>query len=97
PTHPELLDWLAVRFMDGGWSQKAIHRLIVTSAVYRQSSQPRPDIGEERDPGNTLLARQSRFRVEAETIRDAALTASGLLNPTLGGPSVFPPIASGGM
>jgi hypothetical protein len=96
PTHPELLDWLAVRFMDGGWSQKAIHRLIVTSAAYRQSSQQRPDL-EERDPGNTLLARQSRLRMEAEIIRDAALKVSGLLNPNLGGPSVFPPIAAGGM
>jgi hypothetical protein len=96
PTHPELLDWLAVRFMDGAWSQKAIHRLIVTSAAYRQSSQQRPDL-EERDPGNTLLARQSRLRMEAEIIRDASLAVSGLLNPSLGGPSVFPPIAAGGM
>jgi mono/diheme cytochrome c family protein len=96
PTHPELLDWLAVRFMEGGWSLKKIHRLIVTSAVYRQSSRVRPDL-EERDPGNTLLARQSRFRAEAEIIRDAALAASGLLNPALGGPGVYPPIASGGM
>ena len=96
PSHPELLDWLAVRFMESGWSQKAIHRLIVTSAVYRQSSHARPDL-EERDPGNSLLARQSRFRVEAEVIRDASLSASGLLNPVLGGPSVYPPIASGGM
>jgi hypothetical protein len=96
PSHPELLDWLAVQFMEGGWSQKAIHRLIVTSAAYRQSSRERPDL-EERDPGNSLLARQSRFRVEAEIIRDASLAASGLLNPALGGPSVYPPIASGGM
>ena len=82
--------------MESGWSQKAIHRLIVTSATYRQSSRWRPDL-EERDPGNNLLARQSRFRVEAEIIRDAALAASGLLNPALGGPSVYPPIPSGGM
>jgi hypothetical protein len=96
PTHPELLDWLAIRFMESGWSQKAIHRLIVTSATYCQSSRWCPDL-EERDPGNSLLARQSRFRVEAEIIRDAALTASGLLNPAVGGPSVYPPIAAGGM
>ena len=96
PSHPELLDWLAVRFMESGWSQKAIHRLIVTSATYRQTSQVRPDL-EEKDPGNTLLARQSRFRVEAETIRDVALSASGLLNPAMGGSSVYPPVPSGGM
>ena len=95
PIHPELLDWLAVQFMESGWSQKAIHRLIVTSATYRQSSRERPDL-EEKDPGNTLLARQARFRVEAETIRDASLAASGLLNPAIGGPSVYPPIAAGG-
>jgi Protein of unknown function (DUF1549)/Protein of unknown function (DUF1553) len=96
PAHPELLDWLAVQFMESGWSQKAVHRLIVTSATYRQSSRERPDL-EERDPGNTLLARQARFRVEAEIIRDASLAASGLLNPAIGGPSVYPPIAAGGM
>jgi len=96
PSHPELLDWLAVNFMESGWSQKTIHRIIVTSAVYRQSSRERPDMA-ERDPGNSLLARQARFRVEAEIVRDAALGASGLLNPATGGPSVYPPIPSGGM
>jgi hypothetical protein len=91
PTHPELLDWLATEFMDRGWSQKAIHRLIVTSAVYRQSSRSRPEL-EETDPYNKLLARQTRMRLEAEIIRDSALVASGLLTPTVGGPGVYPPI-----
>ena len=90
PTHPELLDWLALEFTSA-WSQKAIHRLIVTSAAYRQSSRGRKEL-EERDPYNNLLARQSRFRLEAEAIRDSALVASGMLTPTIGGPSVFPPI-----
>jgi hypothetical protein len=90
PSHPELLDWLAVEFMERGWSQKAIHRAIVTSAVYRQSSEVRWDL-EEKDPRNYLLARQSRLRLDAEIVRDAALTASGLLAPRIGGPSVFPP------
>jgi hypothetical protein len=96
PTHPELLDWLAAEFMDRGWSQKAIHRLIVTSAAYRQSSNNREDLG-EKDPYNYLLARQTRLRLEAEIVRDAALVASGLLNPTVGGPSVFPPMPVGSM
>jgi len=90
PSHPELLDWLAVEFMDSGWSLKHLHRLIVTSAVYRQSSQPSPDLM-ARDPYNRLLARGPRFRVDAEIVRDIALTASGLLAPKVGGPSVFPP------
>ena len=89
PVHPELLDWLAVEFMDRGWSMKAIHRLIVTSATYRQDSRVTPEL-EQRDPYNRLLARGPRFRVEAEMVRDIVLTASGLLNPKIGGPSVFP-------
>jgi hypothetical protein len=96
PTHPELLDWLATEFMHAGWSQKAVHRLIVTSATYRQASRMRPDI-EEKDPYNRLLARQNRLRLDAEIIRDAALTASGLLVDTIGGPSVFPPIPDGAL
>jgi mono/diheme cytochrome c family protein len=96
PTHPELLDWLAVEFIARGWSQKALHRLIVTSAVYRQSSRHRPDL-EESDPYNNLLARQSRMRLEAEIIRDSALTSSGLLTAKVGGPSVYPPIPQGAM
>ncbi|MFL6274268.1 MAG: PSD1 and planctomycete cytochrome C domain-containing protein [Blastocatellia bacterium] len=90
PSHPELLDWLAVEFMDKGWSMKALHRLIVTSATYRQSSKVTPALY-QHDPYNRLLARGPRFRVEAEIVRDIALAASGLLNPAVGGPSVFPP------
>jgi len=96
PTHPELLDWLAAEFMAGGWSQKAIHRLVVSSATYRQSSNNREDLT-EKDPYNYLLARQTRLRLEAEIVRDAALVASGLLNPAVGGPSVFPPMPIGSM
>jgi Protein of unknown function (DUF1553)/Protein of unknown function (DUF1549)/Planctomycete cytochrome C len=96
PSHPELLDWLASEFVRQGWSQKAIHRLIVTSSVYRQSSKQRPEL-EEADPYNTLLARQNRLRLEAEIIRDSALSASGLLTDTVGGPSVYPPIPEGAM
>ena len=90
PTHPELLDWLATEFVRSGWSQKAIHRVIVNSAVYRQSSKSRPDLT-EIDPGNRLLARQTRLRLDAEIVRDVALSSSGLLVPKIGGPSVFPP------
>ncbi|HTH47009.1 MAG TPA: PSD1 and planctomycete cytochrome C domain-containing protein [Candidatus Limnocylindria bacterium] len=90
PSHPELLDWLACEFMDRGWSIKAMHRLIVTSAAYRQSSHVTPELY-AKDRYNRLLARGPRFRVEGELVRDAALAASGLLNPVLGGPSVQPP------
>jgi hypothetical protein len=91
PSHPELLDWLAVEFMDHGWSLKYLHRLIVGSATYRQSFRVTPELI-ARDPYNRLLARGPRFRVEGETVRDIALAASGLLNPKVGGPSVFPPV-----
>lgn len=94
PTHPELLDWLAVEFMERGWSQKAILRLIVTSAAYKQDSAARPDAAAV-DPRNRLLARQNRLRLEAEAIRDSALVASNLLTRTVGGPSVYPPIPPG--
>jgi hypothetical protein len=90
PSHPELLDWLAVEFMDRGWSLKAMQRLIVTSATYRQASHVTPELY-SRDPYNRLLARGPRFRVEGEIVRDIALAASGLLNPKVGGPSVYPP------
>ena len=90
PSHPELLDWLAVEFMDRGWSMKKMHRLIVTSASYRQSSRVSPELY-ARDPYNRLLARGPRFRVDGEIVRDIALSASGLLNPKIGGPSVYPP------
>ncbi|MFN0166693.1 MAG: DUF1549 and DUF1553 domain-containing protein [Bryobacteraceae bacterium] len=94
PSHPELLDWLASEFLDHRWSLKHVHRLIVTSNAYRQSSNSRPDL-ESRDPQNTLLARQSRFRLPAELIRDSTLAASGLLHPAVGGPSVRPPEPAG--
>ncbi|MGH9840408.1 MAG: PSD1 and planctomycete cytochrome C domain-containing protein [Blastocatellia bacterium] len=127
PSHPELLDWLAVEFMTGGqgdgetgrqgatgtnpqsairnpqskgWSLKHIHRLIVNSAVYRQSSKTTPQMREklqQADPNNRLLARAPRLRVEAEIIRDIALATSGLLSLKIGGPSVFPPIPDGAM
>jgi len=109
PTHPELLDWLAVEFMEPSarptplpagrgtgadnhkpWSIKHLHRLIVTSATYRQSSRVTPELL-ARDPDNKLLARGPRFRVDGEIVRDIALSASGLLNPKVGGPSVFTP------
>lgn len=94
PTHPELLDWLAREFQRQHWSLKAMHRLIVTSATYRQSSHVRPELL-EKDPRNLLLGRQSRLRVDAEIIRDLALSASGRLHDVLGGPSVYPPQPDG--
>ncbi|HTI50920.1 MAG TPA: DUF1553 domain-containing protein, partial [Planctomycetaceae bacterium] len=103
PSHPDLLDWLAVEFMEptmsppgqregaeAAWSLKRLHRLIVTSGTYRQSSKVTPEMF-ARDPLNRLLARGARVRVDAEIVRDIALAASGLLDPTLGGPSVHPP------
>jgi len=94
PSHPELLDWLASEFMDRGWSVKQLSRLIVTSATYRQSSHTRRDLS-EKDPDNTLLARQTRVRLTAEQIRDAALSAGGLIDLRVGGPSVRPPQPAG--
>ncbi|MBS0202174.1 MAG: PSD1 domain-containing protein [Planctomycetes bacterium] len=94
PSHHELLDWLSREFQRQGWSQKRLHRLIVLSETYQQSSRERPELT-ERDPRNLLLARQQRLRLEAEITRDAALSASGLLNVVLGGPSVFPPQPDG--
>jgi hypothetical protein len=90
PTHPELLDWLAIEFVRQGWDLKGLHRLLVTSAAYRQSSAMRADL-RARDPENMLLGRQQRPRLEAEIIRDTALSASGLLTSTIGGPGVYPP------
>jgi hypothetical protein len=94
PTHPELLDWLASEFMDGGWKMKSVHRTIVLSAAYRQSSANRPDAA-AIDPYNKLLARQNRLRLDAEIIRDSALVATSLLGRQVGGPSVYPPIPKG--
>jgi mono/diheme cytochrome c family protein len=106
PSHPELLDWLACEFMDGSerglsspqqappsepWSMKHIHRLIVTSATYRQSSKVTPELY-TKDQYNRLLGRGPRFRVDGEVVEDIALSVSGLLNPKIGGPSVYPPI-----
>jgi hypothetical protein len=90
PSHPELLDWLAREFIASGWSVKALHRLIVTSATYRQSS--RPSATPAADPENLLLWRQNRRRLDGESLRDALLAVSGRLNPAQGGPGVFPPL-----
>jgi mono/diheme cytochrome c family protein len=90
PSHPELLDWLACEFMERGWNIKALHRLIVNSATYRQQSQIRPEL-QAKDPYNRLLARGTRLRVEGEVVRDIQLAASGLLNPAFGGKPVMPP------
>jgi hypothetical protein len=89
PSHSELLDWLAVEFMDSGWDVKHMIRLMLTTSAYRQSSLPRPEI-EAIDPNNRLVARQSRFRLDAEQIRDSALAVSGLLVNKLGGEIVKP-------
>ncbi|MEZ6110304.1 MAG: PSD1 and planctomycete cytochrome C domain-containing protein [Pirellulaceae bacterium] len=90
PSHPELLDYLAVELMEDGWSMKRLHKRIVMSAAYRQASRVTPELL-ELDPENVWLARGPRVRLDGEMIRDAALRASGLLSPKLGGPSVFPP------
>ena len=95
PTHPKLLDWLSVEFMENGWSQKNILRLLVNSATYKQASFRKKKI--EQDPTNKWLARQSRLRLDAELVRDVALNASGLLSPKMGGPGVFPPQPDGCM
>jgi mono/diheme cytochrome c family protein len=89
PSHPELLDWLARDFVDGGWDVKALLRGIVLSSTYRQSSSASPE-DFARDPDNRLLARGPRLRLPAELLRDQALAVSGLLTPAIGGPSVFP-------
>lgn len=95
PTHPELLDWLAWRLpRELGWSRKGLIKEIVMSATYRQASRHRPELS-DLDPTNRLLARQNRVRVEAEIVRDLVLATSGLLDRTVGGPSVFPPLPPG--
>ncbi|MDA1231852.1 MAG: PSD1 and planctomycete cytochrome C domain-containing protein, partial [Planctomycetota bacterium] len=96
PSHPELLDWLALDFIEHGWSLKELHRRIVMSHTYRQASRDRTDL-KSKDPGNYLLARQRRLRLDAEIVRDVALSASGLLSSKLGGPPVYPPIPVGVM
>lgn len=94
PSHPELLDWLATQFREKQWSLKQLHRLIVTSATYRQSSRNRPELV-ERNPYNTWLSHQNRLRVEAEIVRDQALVVSGLIKHKIGGRSVNPPQPAG--
>jgi Protein of unknown function (DUF1553)/Protein of unknown function (DUF1549)/Planctomycete cytochrome C len=89
PSHPDLLDWLAVEFMESGWDVKALVKTIAMSGTYRQSSRVSAEAA-QRDPENRLLARGTRFRLDAEAIRDSALFASGLLDETIGGPSVYP-------
>jgi hypothetical protein len=91
PSHPELLDWLAREFMAGGWSIKRMHKLILMSEVFQQSSEAGAE-ALQRDPENRLFSRQNRHRLEGEAIRDSLLLISGQLNPRVGGPSVFPPI-----
>ncbi len=91
PSHPELLDWLATELIAQGWRLKPIHRLIVNSAAYRQSSKPIPRLTEQ-DPDNSLLGRMNRRRLDAEGIRDAMLTVSGELNTKMGGPGVLAPL-----
>lgn len=89
PSHPQLLDWLTSRFVDDGWSIKSLHRRIMNSSVYRQTSlRPAPEIARQIDPGNRLLWRMNTRRLDAEQIRDAMLAASGELDETFGGPSV---------
>ncbi|HWE35193.1 MAG TPA: DUF1549 and DUF1553 domain-containing protein [Isosphaeraceae bacterium] len=94
PSHPELLDWLATELIARGWSLKAMHRLMVTSATYRQSSIPSAEAS-AKDPDNTFLARMGRHRLEAEAVRDAMLAVAGRLDLRLGGPSVFPDLPPG--
>ncbi len=94
PSHPELLDWLALELKEHRWSLKHLHRTIVLTRTYRQDSAGRPELVAQ-DPDNRLLARQTRLRLDAELVRDAALTSSGLLSRKLGGPPVYPPIPEG--
>ena len=94
PSHPELLDWLATELVARGWSLKAIHRLMVTSAAYRQSSIAATKTLED-DPDNLLFARMTRRRLEGEAVRDALLSAAGRLDTRVGGPSVFPDLPPG--
>ena len=90
PSHPELLDWLAVEFMESGWSLKHLHRLIVNSSTYQQDSSITPEL-KRVDPRNRLLAHGPRFRVPAEVVRDLSLAVSGLLSAEVGGRSIYPP------
>ena len=91
PSHPQLLDWLANRYIELGWSRKALIREIAASSTYKQSSNARADLIDV-DAKNRLLARQNRYRLSAELVRDISLQTSGLLNPAIGGPSIRPPL-----
>jgi hypothetical protein len=95
PSHPELLDWLAAELVEGGWRLKRMHRLMLLSETYRQSTQVSRDAA-ARDPDNHLLSRMNRLRLEGEAVRDALLTVSGRLNPTAGGPGVVLPAVAVG-
>src|SRR5262249_44019965 len=97
PTHPELLDWLTTEFTARGWSVKQMHKLMLLSATYQQSSSSRisasiPGGSVEQDPDNQLFSRMNRHRLEGEIIRDSLLAVSGRLNDKMGGPGVFPPL-----
>ena len=94
PSHPELLDWLATELLTSGWNVKQLHKTVVMSATYRQASNTRPDLL-DRDPENTMLARQVRMRLPAELIRDSALAVGGILNPSIGGKSIKPTLPKG--
>jgi hypothetical protein len=91
PTHPELLDWLANRFIEDGWSFRKLHKLILSSSTWRMSKAAKPEY-QEKDPEDRLLWRVPYRRLEAEAIRDAVLAVSGRLNRKMYGPSVFPPV-----
>src|SRR5262249_42418858 len=91
PTHPELLDWLATEFVSRGWSIKQMHKEMLLSATYRQSTQTSPE-SLTRDPDNQLFSRMNRQRLEGEIIRDSLLAIAGRLNLRMGGPGVFPPV-----
>lgn len=92
PTHPELLDWLALKFMDSGWSLKKMHRLMLLSATYQQSTQADP-VQLKADPANRLLSHMNRIRLEGEALRDTILATSGRLNPEMYGPGVYPKVS----
>jgi hypothetical protein len=91
PTHPELLDWLAAEFVARGWSLKDMHRLMLLSATYRQSTKATPE-GLAKDPDNQWLGRMNRLRIEGEVVRDSLLALGGRLDRRVGGPGVFPPL-----
>ena len=94
-THPELLDWLATQFIENKWSIKAMHRLIVNSATYRQRSDDASPEAARVDPQNRLFSRMNRRRLEGEAVRDSILAVSGRLNPEMGGPAIYPPLPEG--